>query len=221
MKNEPQTHSAGSILRRRYVGDDRARAAAVDQERANAEVAQMIYDRRTAAGLTQKQLADLIGTRQSVISRLEDADYEGHSLAMLKRVAEALDQHVRVQMVPADPEIEVIRFAFREVMRALRKRKGLTVDELAAKLDADREEIAAIERHEGYQPSPLMLYKLSRFYGIPQHKLAEMAGVVSEVEPTLREQASRFAAQSDSFAKLTAEERRTLDEFVKFLKTER
>ncbi len=220
MKIEPQTQGAGRILRRRYVGDDRARAAAVDQERANAEVAQMIYDRRTAAGLTQKELADLIGTRQSVISRLEDADYDGHSLAMLKRIAEALDQRVRVQMLPADPEAEVIRFAFREVMRALRKRKGLTVDELAARLDADREEIVAIERQEGYQPSPLLLYKLSRFYDVPQHKLAEMAGVVSEVEPALREQASRFAAQSESFARLTTEEKRTLDEFVKFLKAE-
>lgn len=220
MENESRTPSASSILRNRYVGD-RAREAAVGKERINAEVAQMIYDRRTAAGLTQKQLADLIETRQSVISRLEDADYEGHSLGMLQRIAEALDQRVRVQMTPADPDVEVIRFAFREIMRALRKRKGLTVDELAVELDADREEVAALERQEGYQPSPLLLYKTSHFYDIPQQKLAELAGVVAKVEPDLREQASRFAAQSESFAKLTVEERRTLDRFVKFLKSER
>jgi transcriptional regulator with XRE-family HTH domain len=219
MENETP-NSAGSILRRRFVGDDRARGASIDRERVNAEVAQMIYDRRIAAKLTQKELADLVGTQQSVISRLEDADYEGHSLGMLQRVATALEQRVRVQMTPADPEAEVIRFAFREIIRALRKRKGLTVVELANQLDADREELAALERQEGYQPGPLLLHKLSRFYGIPQRKLAELAGVVSGVEPTLREQASRFAAQSESFAKLTAEERRTLDEFVKFLKTD-
>jgi hypothetical protein len=33
---------------------------------------------RTAAGLTQFQLAKLIGTTASVVCRLEDADYEGH-----------------------------------------------------------------------------------------------------------------------------------------------
>lgn len=221
MMSEDRTPNAGDLLRRRYVRDDPARGAAVEKERINAEVAQMIYDRRTAAGHTQKQLAELIGTRQSVISRLEDADYDGHSLGMLQRIAEALEQRVRVQMTPADPGAEVIRFAFREVMRSLRKRKGLTADELAAKLDVEREEVTALERQEGYQPSPLLLYKLSRFYDIPQQKLAELAGVVAAVEPSLREQASRFAAQSESFAKLTPEERRTLDEFVKFLKSER
>lgn len=220
MEKEDRTRSAGGILRRRHIGEDAARAASVERERVNVEVAQMIYDRRTAAGLTQKQLADLVGTQQSVISRLEDSDYDGHSLGMLQRVADAMEQRIRVQMTPANPEAEVIRFAFREIIRALRKRKGLTVAELADQLDTDREELAALERQEGYQPGPLLLHKLSRFYGIPQRKLAELAGVVSGVEPALREQASRFAAQSESFAKLTPEERRTLDEFVKFLKTD-
>ena len=49
----------------------------------NAQVAQIIYDVRKQAGLTQQQLADAIGTTQSVVARLEDADYEGHSLSML------------------------------------------------------------------------------------------------------------------------------------------
>lgn len=97
---EEKIPGAGGILRRRYVGEDAARAGSVDQERVNAEVAQMIYDRRTAAGLTQKQLAERVGTRQSVISRLEDADYGGHSLSMLQRVAEALGQRIQVRMIP-------------------------------------------------------------------------------------------------------------------------
>jgi len=43
----------------------------------NAEVAQLIYEARNKAGLTQKHLAELISTKQPVIARLEDADYEG------------------------------------------------------------------------------------------------------------------------------------------------
>lgn len=69
-------------------------------------VAQMIYDARTEAGLTQKELANLIGTRQSVISRLEDADYEGHSLQLLNRIAAALHKRVEIHLV----SVPVVQF---------------------------------------------------------------------------------------------------------------
>ena len=64
----------------------------------NAKVAQLIYEARTLAGLTQQQLADLIGTKQPVIARLEDADYEGHSLSMLQRIAQALNQRLEIHL---------------------------------------------------------------------------------------------------------------------------
>ena len=63
-------------------------------------VAQMIYDARIEAGLTQQELANLIDTQQSVISRLEDADYEGHSLPMLRKIARALKKQVQIRFVP-------------------------------------------------------------------------------------------------------------------------
>jgi len=66
----------------------------------NARVAQEIYGLRTKAGLTQKQLAKLIGTTDSVISRIEDADYRGHSLRTLHRIAQALNQRVEIHFVP-------------------------------------------------------------------------------------------------------------------------
>lgn len=94
-----KTDKAVKILRDRYVGDDSGRKASLEEERLNAQVARTIYQMRTDASLTQKQLADLIGTTQSVISRLEDADYEGHSLSMVSRIAEALERRVRVELV--------------------------------------------------------------------------------------------------------------------------
>jgi ribosome-binding protein aMBF1 (putative translation factor) len=97
---------AVGILHRRYVAGDVRRAAEVERERTNAEVAQLIYDRRVAAGLTQKQLAKLVGTTQSVISRLEDADYEGHSLTMLQRIAGALGERITIDMEPLDSSQE-------------------------------------------------------------------------------------------------------------------
>ena len=56
----------------------------------------MIYDARKDAGLSQKELAALIETTQSVISRLENSDYEGHSLPMLDRIAKALNSRVKI-----------------------------------------------------------------------------------------------------------------------------
>jgi ribosome-binding protein aMBF1 (putative translation factor) len=70
----------------------------------NAAVAQLIYDARSKAGLTQQQLAARIGTKQSVIARLEDADYEGHSLSMLQRIACALNQRVEINLLPMENE---------------------------------------------------------------------------------------------------------------------
>jgi len=70
----------------------------------NAEVAQLIYAARTTAGLTQKQLAELVGTKQPVIARLEDADYEGHSLSMLQKIARALNKRVEIQLTPMEHE---------------------------------------------------------------------------------------------------------------------
>ncbi len=70
------------------------------------DVAQKIYDLRRKAGLTQKELAERIGTTQSVISDLEDADYHGHSMAMLHRIAEALHKRVEIRFLPVKRRLQ-------------------------------------------------------------------------------------------------------------------
>ena len=98
-KRKP-TRDAVEILHRRYSAGHPDRLAALEEERANAEVARAIYELRRKAGLTQQELAKLVGTTASVISRLADAVYEGHSLSMLRRIAGALDQRVEIRFVP-------------------------------------------------------------------------------------------------------------------------
>jgi ribosome-binding protein aMBF1 (putative translation factor) len=98
MKKKRKTKDALEILAR-DVGDDPGYWAGVEQEMLNAEIARMIHDARTAAGLTQKQLAQRTGTSQSVIARLEDADYRGHSLGMLRRIARALGHRLEVRFL--------------------------------------------------------------------------------------------------------------------------
>ncbi len=91
------TRNFADVIRAKLAADPEL-ARGVLEESFNSNVAQQVYDARLAAGLTQKQLAERCGTQQSVISRIEDADYYGHSLSLLKRIAEALDRTVRVEL---------------------------------------------------------------------------------------------------------------------------
>jgi transcriptional regulator with XRE-family HTH domain len=68
----------------------------------NVQIARQIFALRTQAGMTQMELASLVGTSHSVISRLEDDDYEGHSLNLLRRISEALKMKIEVRFVPLD-----------------------------------------------------------------------------------------------------------------------
>lgn len=93
-----KTKSAMDILNKR-IGNDLELQRMVAEETVNARVAQEIYDLRTRAGLTQEELAKRVGTTQPVIARLEDADYQGHSLKMLIRIADALGTEVDIRFV--------------------------------------------------------------------------------------------------------------------------
>jgi ribosome-binding protein aMBF1 (putative translation factor) len=105
-KKRRPTADAVAILHRRYYEGKPERLADLEKARANDQVARKIVDLRTQAGLSQRQLAKLVGTTASVICRLEDADYEGHSLAMLNRIAAALNRRVEIRFVPAERRVQ-------------------------------------------------------------------------------------------------------------------
>ena len=105
MMSEKPTSDAMEIIEG-MIGDDAETRELYEQAKVNVHVAQLIYDARTEAGLSQTELARMVGTTQSVISRLEDADYEGHSLSMLNRVAQALNREVKIDLVPIVPSLE-------------------------------------------------------------------------------------------------------------------
>lgn len=84
----------------RMAGRDPLLREQVEEAKLDMHVAQMILEAREAEGLSQAQLARLVGTQQSVISRLEDADYQGRSLTMLQRIAAALHRKLDVRLLP-------------------------------------------------------------------------------------------------------------------------
>lgn len=93
--------AALKFLYDRHIGNDAEQQAAYQEHLDNAEIASTICALRTSAGLSQRALAKLVNTTASAICRLEDADYEGHSLNMLRRIAAALDRRIEVRFVPA------------------------------------------------------------------------------------------------------------------------
>jgi predicted transcriptional regulator len=90
------------------TSDDSEMESLIREASLNAIVAQLIYEARTARGLTQKQLADRVGTKQSAIARLEDANYDGHSLSMLQKIAGALNQKVEIRFLAIKLETSLV-----------------------------------------------------------------------------------------------------------------
>ena len=91
-----RTRNFADVIRAKLVAHPDL-AEHVEQEAFNTDIAMKVYKARIEAGLTQKELAARIGTQQSVISRIEDADYEGHSLSILRRITKALGKKLRVE----------------------------------------------------------------------------------------------------------------------------
>src|SRR5450432_514476 len=85
------------------IGKDPERQASFEQEVVNVEAAQLIHEMRAKAGISQRELARIVGTTASVICRMEDAAYEGHTLAMLRRIAEAMNRRIELRAVPIKP----------------------------------------------------------------------------------------------------------------------
>src|SRR5437016_4851692 len=106
MATRKPTTNALEIIDRRFFKGQPERLAELEEARAEDAIARKILRLRTQARLTQRELAKLIGTSASAICRLEDADYEGHSLAMLNRIAEALDKRVEIRFVPKKPSAQ-------------------------------------------------------------------------------------------------------------------
>ena len=100
MNKRAKKTSDGMAILDAITGQDSKMQALIEEEAEGLRIAKNIYDLRTKARISQIELAKRIGTTQSVISRLEDADYEGHSLAMLRRVATALDNRIELRWVP-------------------------------------------------------------------------------------------------------------------------
>ena len=103
MSESEPTSDGIEILDRLFIRGKPEMEALLEEAREEEEIARQIHALRTGAGLSQRALAKKVGTTASVICRLESADYKGHSLSMLRRVAGALNSRVSLKLVPVEP----------------------------------------------------------------------------------------------------------------------
>ncbi|MGA7237156.1 MAG: helix-turn-helix transcriptional regulator [Bryobacteraceae bacterium] len=101
MRTKPKS-DALKELHDELIGNNAAHRTEYQETLVNMEAGQLIYDMRTSAGLSQRELAKRIGTTASAICRLEQADYTGHTLAILNRIAAALGRKIELRAVPRE-----------------------------------------------------------------------------------------------------------------------
>lgn len=101
------TSDGVEIIDRLYIRGKPEMEALLVEVQEEDEIARQIYSLRIDACLSQRALAKKVGTTASVICRLESADYEGHSLSMLRRVAAALNSRVSLKLVPVELEVGI------------------------------------------------------------------------------------------------------------------
>ena len=103
-KVKTTTTSALKIVKQRFYKGKPAREESYRRTVNEMAIGDKIRRVREERGVTQEELAKRVGTSASVISRVEDADYEGHSTALLNRIAEALDLRLLIDFEPRHPQ---------------------------------------------------------------------------------------------------------------------
>lgn len=127
--SRPSKHKGSDALNylwNKYYADDPKAQADLSAAKENALIASQIYSAREKNNLTQKQLAELVGTSTSVICQLEDADYEGHSLRMLRKIATALNRRIVLAFLEEDEQFLLKKVRKKGRVSASRK-KGVEV----------------------------------------------------------------------------------------------
>lgn len=97
------TQDATKILER-MVGDDAELQLLIQLSDITADIAEQVYEARTERSITQTELAVLIGTSQSAVARVENADYDGHSIRTLVKIANALKFRVQINFAKEEDE---------------------------------------------------------------------------------------------------------------------
>lgn len=103
------------------------------------------------------------------------------------------------------------------LLQMLRRREGLSIEELAQNARVAVSELRHIELDPAFDPNPRTIFQLEQYFKLPDRSLVFLSGAV-RVDDNVREEAVRFAAHSERISRLTKEQLKHLNQFVKFLR---
>lgn len=129
----------------------------------------------------------------------------------------AFDPAMFGHRVVTSPAAEDTRLAFGKLINLMRRKRNLSVEQMAEEADLDASEILIIEDDVRHIPEPRTVYRLAQFLHVPQMGLMQLAGLTRAKDPGLHREAVRFAARSESVSKLTRDENAALEAFVSVL----
>jgi transcriptional regulator with XRE-family HTH domain len=134
----------------------------------------------------------------------------------------SLDQVPRAMGKPAgDPAAEPRVVAFGRLINLSRRKRGWSIEDLAESSRIDVSEAIRIEHDPAYIPGPRTVYQLSTALDLPRERMLQLSGNMLVRDRRLGEQAVKFAARSESVEKLSRQEHRALEEFVRYLNESR
>lgn len=114
-------------------------------------------------------------------------------------------------------QVVPLRMSLSLLVRQLRLRDGLSVDELAREANVSEDELYQVEHNPNYTARPRLIHNLSEYFEVRLEDLSQLAGTTRKVERKLYNRAIKYAAMSDEAAALTEEQREILDGFVAML----
>lgn len=103
------------------------------------------------------------------------------------------------------------------LINLLMRKHKLTEKELSEKAKISEEEIRKIEFDPFFTPNPRTIYQLAIYFRLPQKSFAKLSGVIQNSSDEFKEGVLRFAAKSKMIGKLNKEEKKLLNEFIRFL----
>lgn len=87
------------IILESMIGEDIQLQQMLTEASLLSEVAQLVYDTRIEAGLTQQEFAELIGIQENILADLEDADYQGNFIVILTKIATVFQRKLKLELV--------------------------------------------------------------------------------------------------------------------------
>ena len=107
--------------------------------------------------------------------------------------------------------------AFGRFVHLMRRKRGLSLEKLAAEADVEMAVLVEIENDPHHRPELRTTYQLANYFGVSQSGLMQVAGLTARKDARLSDEAVRFAARSEPTAELTPEESEALEKFVAVL----